>query len=78
LTIRFSSTEPLGTRPVVSLKQPGLAAVKVSATRLADGTYRASFTVRSGSTGVATVRVTATVTGGGTNATSIPITIAAR
>ena len=48
LTIRFSTVEPLSTRPVVAFRQPGRTAVKVTATRLDNGTYRASFRVAAG------------------------------
>ncbi len=80
LTVRISTIEPLSTRPVVTLTQPGRAGVKVIATRLADGTYRASFAVAAGTAGTAgtgSVKVTARDTGGRANTTSIPIRIAA-
>ncbi|HYO42245.1 MAG TPA: glycosyl hydrolase family 18 protein [Candidatus Limnocylindrales bacterium] len=77
LTVRISTVEPLATRPVVTFVQPGRAGVKVTATRLADGTYRATFRVAAGSAGSAGVRVSATDIGGHANTTSIPITIAA-
>ena len=78
LTIRFSTTEALATRPVVAFTQPGRSAVKVTATRLADGTYRATFTVAAGSAGTGSVRVSATDTGGRANATSVPIIVSAK
>ncbi len=76
LTVRISTIEPLSTRPAVTFTQPGRTAVKVTATRLADGTYRASFTVAAGTAGAASVKVTARDTGGRVNATSIPISVA--
>jgi hypothetical protein len=78
LTVRIVAIEPLSTRPVVTFTQPGRAAVKVTATRLADGIYRASFSVAAGAAGAAGVKVAATDTGGHANATSIPIAIVAR
>jgi flagellar hook assembly protein FlgD len=78
LTVRVTTIEPLTARPVVTFTQPGRAGVRVTATRLADGTYRAAFKVATGSAGTGSVRVAATDSGGHANATSIPITIAAR
>jgi spore germination protein YaaH/flagellar hook assembly protein FlgD len=75
LTVRFTTVEPLSSRPVVRFEQPGRSAVSVTATRLSDGSYRASFTVRSGSAGSGTVTVRAKDTGGGVNRTSIPIRV---
>jgi hypothetical protein len=76
LTVRFATIEPLATRPVVTFTQPGVAPASVTATRLADGTYRASFTVRAGVAGAATLRVRATDTGRHVNSTSIAIAVA--
>jgi spore germination protein YaaH/flagellar hook assembly protein FlgD len=78
LTIRATSIEPLAGKPIVVFKQPGLAAIKVTATRLANGTYKAVFTVKAGSTGAAAVRVRGTDSAGGTNTTSISVRIGAR
>ena len=78
LTIRAASVEPLDGRPVVIFKQPGLAAVRVTATRRANGTYRARFIVRSGSTGAAKVKVRAKDSGGGTNRTFITVRVGKR
>jgi hypothetical protein len=75
LTVRFTTVEPLSSRPVVRFEQPGRSAVSVTATRLSDGSYRASFTVRSGSAGSGTVTVRAKDTGGGVNRTSVPIRV---
>jgi flagellar hook assembly protein FlgD len=77
LTVRIVTIEPLSTRPVVTFTQPGRAGVNVTATRLADGSYRATFRVAAGGAGAGSVRVSATDTGGRANATTIPITIAA-
>ena len=78
LSVRFSAIEPLSTRPVVTFRQPGRDPVKVAATRLADGTWKAAFTVAAGSTGTGSVKVSAKDTAGGTNATTIAITVGAR
>jgi flagellar hook assembly protein FlgD len=78
LTVRFVSVEPLASRPTVTFGQPGRAGVKVAATRLADGSYRATFTVRPGPAGAGSVKVAATDAAGGANATTIAITIGAR
>ncbi len=78
LTVRIATIEPLATRPVVTFTQPGRAGVKVTATRLADGTYRARFAVATGRAGAGSVKVTATDTGGHANTTSVPIAIVAR
>lgn len=75
LTVSFSSTEPLRNAPRVTFRQPGLAAVTITATRLANGTYRARFTVRAGSAGAASVRIAATDTGGHANATIYGLSI---
>jgi hypothetical protein len=70
LTVRFTTTEALRTRPKVTLTQPGLAPVTVTATRLADGSYRARFTVQPGDPGDVSLRIAATDTHGHTNATT--------
>jgi len=59
LVVTFSSVEPLSSRPTVLFTQPGRAGVTVTATRLADGTWRAAFVVRAGSAGAASVRISA-------------------
>jgi spore germination protein YaaH/flagellar hook assembly protein FlgD len=78
LTVRFVSIEPLSSRPTVTFKQPGRSAVKVAATRLADGSYKATFTVRTGPAGAGSVKVAATDAEGGANSTTIAITVGAR
>ncbi len=78
LVVRAASVEPLDGKPVITFKQPGVAAIKVTATRLANGTYKAVFVVKSGSTGTATVKVRATDSTGGINTTSIPVRVGAR
>jgi hypothetical protein len=78
LVIRAASVEPLDGKPVISFKQPGVAAVRVTATRLANGTYKAVFFVKSGSAGTASVKVKATDSAGGRNTTSISVRVGAR
>ena len=77
LTIRFRSIEVLSTRPVVSFTQPGKATIARAATRLADGSYRVTFTVASGPAGTATLRVSARDSRGGTNVTTRRIAVLA-
>jgi hypothetical protein len=75
-TVRFSTVEPLSTRPVVSWIQPGKAAVTVTATRLADGTYAATLKVAAGTAGLGSVRITAKDSGGRVNAMALPVQVA--
>jgi hypothetical protein len=75
LRLSFRSNEPLGSTPVVTFKQAGLAAASVRATRLADGSYRASFRVRAGGAGAATVRVSARDNEGRSNATAVAVRV---
>ena len=77
LVIRFSTIEPLATRPVVTWTQPGRSAVTITATRLADGTYRATFKVAAGGDGTGSVRISARDSGGRVNAMTVPIRVAA-
>jgi hypothetical protein len=76
LTVSFRTVEPLGTRPTVTFTQPGRAGVTVAATRLADGSYRAAFTVAAGGAGAGEIRITARDTGGRVNTMVVPIAIA--
>jgi flagellar hook assembly protein FlgD len=78
LTIRLVAIEPLAGRPTVTFKQPGHAGVKVAATRLADGSYKAVFTVRTGPAGAGNVKVVATDPQGGVNSTTVAIAVGAR
>jgi PKD repeat protein len=75
LTITFRSVEALSSRPTATFTQPGKASVKVTATMLSNGSYRASFRVQAGAAGAATVRIAARDTGGRTNATTVTVTI---
>jgi spore germination protein YaaH/flagellar hook assembly protein FlgD len=78
LTIRFVSVESLTSRPTVTFNQPGHDSIKVGATRLSDGSYRAVFTVKTGPVGAASVKVAATDSEGGVNSTTVAIVIGAR
>ena len=78
LVIRFSTVEALDTQPVVTVRQPGRRAVRVTATRADDGTYRASFRVASGGAGEATVRISATDAAGARNTTVTTVRVRAR
>jgi hypothetical protein len=75
LAITIRTVEPLASRPVVRFTQPGRSAVSVTATRLDNGTYRATFTVRTGGSGTATIKVTGTDTGGRSNSTTTTVRI---
>jgi len=75
LTVRFRTVEPLASRPKVVLRQPGLTAVKVTATRLSSTRYRARFVIRSGPTGAAEIRIRARDAGGHRNRMAIPIRV---
>ncbi len=78
LSVRFVSIEPLTSRPTVTFEQPGRPVVKVAATRLADGSYKATFNVGTGPAGAGSVKVAATDAEGGANSTTVAITIGAR
>ena len=76
LTVTFTPIEPLSTKPVVTFTQPGKAGVQVTATKRADGSYKAAFTVKSGPAGTAAVKVSAKDADGRTNSTTISIKVA--
>jgi len=61
---------------VVRFAQPGRNAVTVTATKLASGAYRATFTIRTGTAGTATVKVTGKDTAGNTNSTTTTVAVA--
>jgi spore germination protein YaaH/flagellar hook assembly protein FlgD len=75
LVVRFRSVEPLSTKPRVTFRQPGRAAVTVTARKMDDGSWKASFAVRSGADGTATIRVVATDKAGGRNATKTTVRV---
>jgi spore germination protein YaaH/flagellar hook assembly protein FlgD len=78
LTVRFASAEPLAGRPRVTFKQPGRPGVKMAATRLSDGSYKATFTVRTGPAGVGSLMVAANDTAAGVNSSTIAIAVGAQ
>jgi hypothetical protein len=73
---RVHDHQPLAAGPRVTFTQPGRAGVTVIATRLADGSYRAVFTVQSGAAGAGSVKVSAKDSGGRYNTTTLRITVA--
>jgi hypothetical protein len=75
LGVRFRSTEKLSTAPRVTFVQPGRTAVTVTATKLADGSWKATFSVRSGGSGSGSIKVTAKDSAGRVNSTRIPIRV---
>jgi flagellar hook assembly protein FlgD len=75
LSVAFRTVEPLSSRPRVTLTQPGRSGVTVIATRLADGSYRAVFTVQSGGAGAGSVTISAKDSGGRRNVTTLAIRI---
>jgi flagellar hook assembly protein FlgD len=77
LIVNVSTVEPLSTRPTVTFTQPGRAGLTVTATTLANGTYRASFTVAAGTAGSGSIRVSAKDTGGRVNTTVVAIAVRA-
>jgi spore germination protein YaaH/flagellar hook assembly protein FlgD len=76
LTVRFRSVEALKTMPRATLRQPGLAAVTVPATKLADGTFLATFVVKTGAAGPASVTIVASDSGGRANTTVAALAVA--
>ena len=51
--------------------------MSVTATRLADGTYTATFKVAAGTAGAGSVKITAKDSGGRVNAMALPVQVAA-
>jgi spore germination protein YaaH/flagellar hook assembly protein FlgD len=76
LTVTIRTVEPLRSRPVVRFTQPGRSAVSVTAVKLASGAYRATFTVRSGGSGTATIKIMGIDTGGFPNSTTATVRVA--
>ena len=56
VTVTIRSAEPLLRKPSLTITQPGAAPYVLSTTRVTSTTYRATFTVRSGSTGSARLK----------------------
>jgi spore germination protein YaaH/flagellar hook assembly protein FlgD len=75
LIVTLTTTEPLRAAPTVSFTQPGRAAVRRTATSLGSGRYRVTFTVGSGTAGIATIRIAGRDRAGGLNATTRSVTI---
>jgi len=75
LAVALTTTEPLRAAPIVTFTQPGRAAVKRTATSLGSGRYRVTFTVGSGTAGIATIRIAGRDTAGGLNVTTRSVTI---
>jgi hypothetical protein len=76
LTVRFATAEPLRAPPRVTFQQPGLAPQAVTATRLANGTYLAQFTVRAGAAGPATIQIVGTDAAGHANTAWYTVAVA--
>jgi hypothetical protein len=76
LTVAFATSEGLKSAPAATFRQPGLAPVTITATRLADGTYRVRFTVRTGAPGPASVLIAAIDVGGHANASTYAVRVA--
>jgi flagellar hook assembly protein FlgD len=74
LTLTFGSIEPLRSMPVVTFIQKGRPAVVRTATRLADGRYRVTFLVRTGS-GPASAVIAATDTKGHANRQTVTLVV---
>ena len=77
LTVTAATVEPLAAAPKVTFTQPGRAGVTVTATRLADGRYRATFKVAAGTAGQGSIKVTGTDTGRHTNTSTMALTVRA-
>jgi hypothetical protein len=75
LAVRFRSAEPLARTPRASFTQSGRAAVAMTVTRLADGSYRATVRVAAGAPGPAKVTMSGVDVAGGRNTTSLVITV---
>jgi spore germination protein YaaH/flagellar hook assembly protein FlgD len=78
ISITFLSVEPIAGRPTVTFTQPGRRGVAVAATRLADGSYRATFRVAAGPAGAGSIGVSARDSRGGTNAIVLPVVVGRR
>ena len=75
LTVTVTTTEALRAAPVVTFTQPGRTAVARTATALGAGRYRVTFTIATGSAGMATIRITGRDTAGGLNTSVRSVTI---
>ena len=75
LTVTITTTEALRAAPIVTLIQPGRAAVTRTAISLGSGRYRVSFVVAAGAAGAATIRIAGRDTAGGLNTSTRSVTI---
>lgn len=75
LVLAFRTVEPLRTGPTVTLRQPGIAAAKVTATSLGRGRYEARIPIEAGAPGPATITIAARDTASGVNRTDLALTI---
>ncbi len=65
--LTFRSVEPLSTVPVVTFRQAGRSAARMTVVHLADGSWRATIKVATGAPGPATVTIKGRDTGGRLN-----------
>lgn len=75
LTVKFTTVEPLKTRPVVTFSQPGRAPVVKTARLVSTGRYTVSFKVAAGAAGAATLRIAAKDSAGRSNISVRALTI---
>jgi flagellar hook assembly protein FlgD len=75
LSVIVSPVEPLAAAPRISITQVGNSAVTKTATKLADGRYRAVFTIASGAPGTAIIRITGTDRRGGVNRSTATVLV---
>ena len=75
LSVTVSPVEPLAAAPRISLTQSGSSAVTKTATKLADGRYRAVFTIAPGAPGTAIIRMTGTDRRGGVNRSTATVVV---
>ncbi len=75
LTVKFTTVEPLKTRPLVTFTQPGRAPVAKTATLVSTGRYTVSFKVAAGGAGAATLRIAARDSSGRPNVSLRALTI---
>ena len=74
LTLTVITSEPLGAKPKLSVRQPGLVVYAVRLVKVAPSTYRASWKLKPGGrSGKLSLLVSATDTAGGKNATRLTL-----
>ncbi len=75
-TMTAVTAEALSTAPAVTVRQPGLAAWKVTMTKVSATTWKATIRPRSGGkAGTMSLTVAARDTAGGTNATAVRLAL---